>query len=170
MITRSCCPSGDAERLGVVPPQAGERSGLYNFQQFALIKEGQGYEAAVSAVEEQFVERRMQLDRQFAMRMEVAEAEWGAGVRRAGTALTPKPTPAILDLRHTLHHLSEQKRFAEAAEVQVGLPPTGGAWWLRAPELDGFVYFVFFAQVLRPQYALRLYIIHIHSTIHVHMH
>ena len=97
--------------------QATERSGLYNFTAYSHIKLDGDFSRRGQEVEQEFHERRVALDRQFAMRAQVLAAEMETS-RQPGTALVPKPTPKMLDMRATLHHLAKQKRFDEAIALQ----------------------------------------------------
>lgn len=100
--------------------EAQERAGLYNFSQFSLMQLDQDFARQIQETEEQFAKRKETLHRQFAMKSEVLLAEIATG-RRPGSALVPKPTCHSLELRSSLHHLSKQKRFAEAIELQASI-------------------------------------------------
>eukprot|EP00951_Prasinocladus_malaysianus_P002703 scaffold19185_cov41-Prasinocladus_malaysianus.AAC.1 len=97
--------------------KAGERSGLYNYTQFAINKLNKEFVHRLQECDQHFAERREALDRQFAMRRDCLSSSL-EGTRKPGTALVPKPNPLTLELRATLHHLSEQNRFGEAIELQ----------------------------------------------------
>ena len=97
--------------------EATERKGLYNFGQYSQQTLDAGFVKVMRECEEHFDERLEALERQFDMKAEVLA--WDLmGARKPGTALVPKPTTHTLEMRASLHHLSNQKRFDEAIELQ----------------------------------------------------